>query len=156
VPRRPPLIAAAAGLILAAGCGGSGPVRITPPQPPASVVAQCEALDRLLPAKLVGLDGRRTSPKSSLTRAWGTPAITLTCGAPKPAGYRPTSSSTLAVDNVLWFETVQGNKVTWTAIRGGHGGGPTVFVALAVPRAYPAAEAFLTTLAAPLKAAIPR
>ena len=152
MPRRSPLIAIAAGL-LAAGCGATGPVGITPPHPIASIEQRCEALGRVLPAKLVGLDARRTSPHSPLTHAWGTPAVTLACGVPKPSGYRPNASSTLAVNNLLWFETIQGSKVIWTAIRPGTTKASTMYVQLSVPRAYPAADAFLTALTGTIKAA---
>jgi hypothetical protein len=101
------------------------------------------------------LRARTTSPPSSLTFAWGSPAVTLSCGVSKPAGYSPSSSEVLVVDGVRWFQQVESALVVWTAIRPSAAAGRSIFIALRVPKHYTASDAFLTALAAPLKTALP-
>jgi hypothetical protein len=134
------------------GCA-TGAVDVTPPQPAKAVVALCERLAQRLPDTLVGLHSRDTAPPSPLTHAWGSPAVTLSCGVPKPAGYNPKAASVLAVDSVVWTWRSQGHAQVWTAILPRPGHQPDVYVALTIPRDYPAGDAFLVTLARPLKAA---
>lgn len=55
-----------------------------------------------LPAELVGQSGRETDPESTVTAAWGEPAITVRCGVPDPAALTPTSEL-ITVNGVDWF-----------------------------------------------------
>jgi hypothetical protein len=118
------------------------------------VVESCDRLGDALPAHLSGLEVRSTRPRSSLTHAWGSPAVTLTCGVPRPAGYAPRSTSTLGVNGVQWFQQVGSNTVTWTAIRPSPLAPAPIYVQLVIPKHYQAAEAFLTALAEPLKSSL--
>ncbi|HVT21178.1 MAG TPA: DUF3515 family protein [Mycobacteriales bacterium] len=133
----------------------SGKVAITPPDAAGPVVQQCDHLGNQVPDRLGGLPARRTTPLSSLTFAWGSPAVTLSCGAPKPPGYSPTSSQTLSVNGVRWYQQVESSAVVWTAIRPGPQPAGHIYVALRVPTHYTASDRFLTALAAPLKKALP-
>ena len=54
-----------------------------------------------------------------------------------------------------WYQVVGASAVVWTAIRPGPVARSSVFVELAVPTHYQAADAFLVALAAPIKAALP-
>jgi hypothetical protein len=152
LPRTPSRVAATVTLVAvaAAGCTAAA-VSIDPPRPSGLTVEGCDRLGADLPDSLGGLKVRPTKPRSSLTHAWGSPAVTLSCGVPKPSGYRPDSSSTLSVDNVQWFEQVGKDNVTWTAVRPTPLSPNRIYVALIVPKKYPQGAAFLTALAGPLK-----
>jgi hypothetical protein len=107
------------------GCG-SGAVEAPVPRPPAEVAARCRALHDRLPQKVHGFARRATTPKSPLVTAWGSPAIVIRCGMPRPAALKPTS------------ELVVVNGVSW----------------LGVPADQPPGDV-LIELAGPIKAAIP-
>jgi hypothetical protein len=112
-------------------------------------------LGNQVPDHLGGLRARKTSPASSLTFAWGSPPVTLTCGVSKPTGYSPSSSQTLDVDGVRWFQQVESAVVVWTAIRPASTPHARIYVALRVPTHYTAGDVFLTALARPLEIALP-
>jgi hypothetical protein len=147
----------AAGIVVlavgAAGCTASA-VPVPPPHPNGLTVESCDRLGTALPDSLGGLKVRPTKPRSSLTHAWGSPAVTLSCGVPTPTGYRPDSSSTLSVDNVQWFEQVDKSYVTWTAVRPTPLSPSRIYVALMVPKKYAQGANFLTALARPLKSTL--
>jgi hypothetical protein len=130
-------------------------VAITPPNPAGAVLAQCDHLGNQVPDRLDGLRPRKTKPLSSLTFAWGSPAVTLSCGVPKPAGYSPKSSAVLQVNGVSWYQQIEADAVVWTAIRPGPGRVGHIYVALRVPQRYTASDSYLTALAKPLKTALP-
>ncbi|HVW81252.1 MAG TPA: DUF3515 family protein [Mycobacteriales bacterium] len=137
----------------AAACSWSS-VSVTPPHPNVLVASRCEGLAAVLPDTLAGLKRRPTTPKSPLIHAWGSPAVTLACGVPAPAGYHAASTPTLSVDNVQWYEQVGKAAVTWTAIRPTPLSAHRIYVALAVPKSYQQGASFLTALTTPLKAAL--
>ena len=64
-----------------------------------------------LPDKLLDLDARTTSPASAQVKAWGSPAIILRCGVPRPPDLVVASSQTVfyitggqaAGNSVLWL-----------------------------------------------------
>ncbi|HWC34799.1 MAG TPA: DUF3515 family protein [Mycobacteriales bacterium] len=147
-----PAVAGAA--MLVAACS-SGAVSVTPPNPVGSVLEKCDHLSNPLPDRLGGLRARRTTPASPLTFAWGSPAITLTCGVPKPVGYSASSSQVLEVDGVRWYQQVEPAAVVWTAIRPGPEPAGSIYVTLRVPTHYTSSDGFLTALAQPLKTALP-
>jgi hypothetical protein len=118
------------------------------------VAERCAHLGNVLPPRLESLRPRVISPRSPLVHAWGSPAIVLTCGVPRPANYSPTSSETTAVDSVRWFEQRESDTVVWTALRpSGHG--QTINVRLEVPTSYDGQGAYLVDLAPALKSALP-
>jgi Protein of unknown function (DUF3515) len=128
---------------------------VHPPAPTGAVAEQCAHLGNLLPERLESLRPRVISPRSPLAHAWGSPAVILTCGVKRPAGYSPTSSETTAVNGVLWFQQAGAKIVTWTAIRTVTRGVPPIYLQLQVPTHYQAQGAFLVDLAGPLKTALP-
>jgi hypothetical protein len=137
-----------------AGCT-AGSVSVHPPTPTGAVAEQCAHLGNALPGRIESLRPRVISPRSSLVHAWGSPAVVLTCGVGRPAGYSASSAELAEVDGVSWFEQRPGNVVVWTTFRPSDGSGPTVNVQLMVPTHYQAQGAFLVDLAQPLKTALP-
>lgn len=130
-----------------AGCG-AGVVEAPVPTPPASVVRLCTALHGRLPQRLHGRPRRATTPRSPLVTAWGSPAIVVRCGVPRPSGLRPTSE--LAVlDGVSWLALPPDRPVTFTAV------GRRAYVEVTVPPKYNPPGDVLLELAAPIKAALP-
>lgn len=136
-----------AALLLVAGCG-VGAVQVPVPSPPAAIARMCHTLRDRLPGRLHGQPRRATEPSSALVTAWGSPAIALRCGVPRPAGLQPTSE--LAVlDGVSWLAEPPDRPVTFTAV------GRRAYVEVTVPPAYAPAANVLIDLAAPIKAALP-
>jgi hypothetical protein len=134
---------------VATGCEGSV-LRVTPPQPANDLVPVCNRLNDQLPNLLERLQSRPTRPRSPLVHAWGnTRPVVLRCGVPTPHGYSESSPQTALVDNVAWFQQVQGDHVVWTAIR------KSVNVELTVPTHYQAQGAFLVDIGSAISATIP-
>ena len=109
----------------------------------------CARLVDYLPPRLDGHRSRVISPVTPLTHAWGTPAIVMRCGVPRPSGYSPESAQTTDVDGVLWYQQVQGDIVRWTAIR------HDTNVELLVPTSYDAQGGLLVELGHAIKQRIP-
>jgi len=141
-------------MLVASGCT-HGTFTVTPPNPSGQVQQLCDHLGNQLPPTLAALPSRVVNPRSPLTHAWGSPPVVLRCGVPAPTGYRPSSASTTAINGVRWYQVVGDRAVVWTAIRPGPVAHSSVFVELAVPTHYPAADAFLVALANPIKVALP-
>jgi hypothetical protein len=139
--------AAAVLLTLLAGCG-AGAVQVPLPRPDAATAALCKKLHDRLPQKLHGRSRRTTTPSSPLVTAWGSPAIVLRCGVPRPVALQPTSE--LAVLNgVSWLGVPTERPVTFTAV------GRRAYVEVTVPRAYEPPGDVLIELADPIKAMVP-
>jgi hypothetical protein len=135
--------------VLATGCEGSV-LNVPPPQPLNSAVPVCNRLNDQLPNLLEHLQSRPTRPRSPLVHAWGNVhPVVLRCGVPDPAGYSDNSPQTAKVNDVTWFQQVQGDHVVWTAIR------TSVNVELTVPTHYDAQGAFLVDVGDAISAAIP-
>ena len=119
--------------------------------PPAAAAARdaCVRFDAALPARLNDLQGRRTSPASDLTAAWGEPPVVLRCGLGLPEGFR-TGASITEIDGVAWFQQVAGSRVTWTTVD------RLTQVQLIVPTSYQEQGAFLVDLATAIKTALPQ
>ncbi len=148
---RPPAVlvaaAALAPVLAVAGCG-AGAVEAPVPRPPASVARLCDGLRARLPQRLHGQSRRATTPRSPLVTAWGSPAIVVRCGVPRPSGLKKTSE--LAVlDGVSWLALPPDRPVTFTAV------GRRAYVEVTVPPKYTPQGDVLIELAAPIKAAIP-
>jgi hypothetical protein len=142
-----------AAVLVLAGCSLAA-VTVHPPAPTGSVAEQCAHLGNALPQRIESLRPRVISPRSPLVHAWGNPAVVLTCGVVKPAGYSAATAQLADVNGVSWFEQQQGNQVVWTTLRPAESG-PTVNVQLVVPTHYQAQGAFLVDFAQPLKTALP-
>lgn len=90
-------------VVLLAGACGSSPVAIqTPEGLPAADQQACEEFVAALPDTLAGEDKREIEPSDALGAAYGDPAITVSCGVPKPADFNETSSCEVE-DGVGWF-----------------------------------------------------
>ncbi|GAA0576575.1 DUF3515 domain-containing protein [Actinomadura livida] len=139
-----PLLVAALALV-AAACGG-GAVQVPVPQPDAATQRLCEGLR--LPANVHGQERRDTSPESPLTAAWGSPAIALRCGVPRPASLRPTSEL-VTINGIDWFGYPADRPVTFTAVA------RQAYVEVTVPPKYNPAGDVLIELGPAIKATIP-
>lgn len=129
------------------GCG-AGAVEVPAPRPPATVARLCHALGDRLPQKVHGRARRTTTPKSPLVTAWGSPAIVVRCGVPRPAALKPTSQLGV-VNGVNWLGVPADRPVTFTAV------GRLAYAEVTVPAAYDPPGDVLIELAGPIKAAIP-
>jgi hypothetical protein len=83
-----------------------------------------------------------------LTTAWGSPAIALRCGVPRPAAMRP-ASELVTVNGVSWFPQPPDRPVTFTAV------GRRAYVEVTVPAKYAPPGDVLIELTAAIKAALP-
>jgi hypothetical protein len=133
--------------VAVSGCG-AGAVEAPAPRPPAEVAARCRDLNGRLPQKVHGEARRATTPKSPLVTAWGSPAIVVRCGMPRPAALKPTSEL-VVVNGVSWLGVPVDRPVTFTAV------GRLGYVEVTVPAAYQPPGDVLIELAGPIKAAIP-
>jgi hypothetical protein len=134
-------------LLVLAGCG-AGAVEAPVPRPPAGVVRLCDALGGRLPVKVHGRSRRATTPRSSLVTAWGSPAIVVRCGMPRPTALQPTSEL-VDVNGISWLPVPPDRPVTFTAV------GRQAYVEVTVPAAYQPAGDVLIELTPAIKAAIP-
>jgi hypothetical protein len=132
--------------LLVAGCG-SGAVRIPPPSPDPAVARLCQGLR--LPEKVLGEERRDTSPESPLTAAWGSPAIALRCGVPRPAALTP-DAQLVTVNGVDWFGQPADRPVTFTAVS------RQAYVEVTVPAKYSPPGDVLIELGRTISATIPR
>jgi hypothetical protein len=134
-----------------AGCGGSsGPLAVATPSPARQVAVFCGHLHDALPAHLDGRAKTTVSPKSSLTAAWGDPAVVLRCGVGKPHALRPTSEL-ITIDKVAWFLDETHDAYVFTTY------GRVAFVEVRVPTsvAREKATAPLVDLARPVSTSVP-
>ena len=136
--------------LLAAGPTGCGPgaVEVPPPAPGPATVRLCGTLHDRLPAKVHDQSRRATRPESGLTMAWGSPAIALRCGVPRPAAMRQ-ASELVTVNGISWFPQPQNRPVTFTAV------GRLAYVEVTVPASYAPQGDVLVELTAAIKAALP-
>ncbi|MDI2129312.1 DUF3515 family protein [Yinghuangia seranimata] len=150
---------AAAGLLTAylVGRGGDDTVHIAVPQPPPGRIGEvCHELYAKLPADVLGGKRRDSAPVSELTAAWGSPAVVLRCGVPKPVSLRPSdprydpSQNSVGVNGVRWVFTTEGpgKALQFTTLN------REVNVEVVVPPAYGQAPGVLTAFAEPIKATV--
>ncbi|MET9148692.1 DUF3515 domain-containing protein [Streptomyces sp. NPDC004042] len=141
-----------AALIAAAGCSSSDDsATAAVPSPDPAVAKLCGDLDRALPRKVDGLSRTDPRPASALTAGWGSPAIILRCGVPRPAAMNDPDADGAEVDGVGWLLEKQADgsfrftttlrrayvEVSLPASRTGHGAAPLVHLAPAVKKAIP-------------------
>lgn len=130
-----------------AGCGaGAVEVPVTAPDPAAARL--CEGLRDRLPDTLRGEERRETRPASATTAAWGSPAIALRCGVPRPPAMRQTSEL-VTVNGIAWFPQPPDRPVTFTAL------GRRAYVEVTVPATYAPPGDVLIELTGAIKAALP-
>lgn len=141
-----------AALIAAAGCSSSDDsATAAVPSPDTAVTKLCRNLDRNLPRKVDGLSRQDPRPASALTAGWGSPAIILRCGVPRPAEMNDPDADAAEVNGVTWLLQKQGDgsfhftttlrlayvEVTIPAKRTDRGVAPLVDLAPAVKKAIP-------------------
>lgn len=136
-----------------AGCSSADDsVHAAVPGPGAAVTRLCQNLDKALPRKVDGQDRGDPEPASALTAAWGSPAIILRCGVPRPTEMNDPDADGAEVDGVGWLiqKRKDGSYLFTTTLR-------KAYVEVAVPAKRAAADgsAALVDLAGPIKKAIP-
>ncbi|MBX6391076.1 MAG: DUF3515 family protein [Frankia sp.] len=91
--------------LVAAGCGGGGPVEVTgAPTPTAEAATACRALLDALPDSLGdGLDRREARPADVFAAAYGSRPALLTCGATGVSPSYAPDATLSDVDCVGWF-----------------------------------------------------
>lgn len=138
--------------MLMTSCTGS--VDVDPPDlgtdaPSAGSLEACADLSNKLPDELAGQASRSTSPPSTLTAAWGDPAVIVRCGVPRPTALTA-SSQLVSVDGVDWLaeELTAGYLFTAT--------GRASYVEVSVPDDYAPEIGPVTELSPLVAAAIPQ
>jgi hypothetical protein len=135
-----------AAMILSA-CGLDA-VRVPLPSPDAATAGHCRALHQRLPQRLHGQPRRATRPESVLVAAWGTPAIALRCGVPRPRTLTPTAEVAV-VDGLSWLPEPPGRPARFTTV------GLRGYVEVTVPPAYAPPAGVIGELGPSIKAALP-
>lgn len=124
---------------------------VSPPHPGAAARKACHALSAKLPEKVDGQSRVKTDPKSALTAAWGSPAITLRCGVGLPDAYSPTAQL-FTVNGVAWLPVPQGaNPPTRFYVMGRR-----AYIELSVPKERSPAANALVDVGHAVKAADPK
>ncbi|MBK3385932.1 DUF3515 domain-containing protein [Streptomyces albidoflavus] len=104
--RRRSLRSAAAALLLAAvaGCSSTGgrPAAAVP-GPDSATATLCHKLDDRLPQRVAGMERNDPEPESALTAGWGSPAIILRCGVPRPGAMNDPDAEGVEADGVGWL-----------------------------------------------------
>ena len=91
-------------------------VRVDPPPAlPEAAQRACRELIAALPTTLGDRPARPVDSSSPYVAAWGEPPVTLRCGVPKPAAYRP-DSQVYDISGVRWFPVPRGAGTTWTVL----------------------------------------
>lgn len=162
MPRLTYAVPLAATLALLTACslpfGDSGPVEIETAKLGADARSACDAVLDAAPSTFVGLTAREVTPTSATGRAWGSPAVLLTCETSMPEEFTP-GASCEEVNGVGWYVPIAqfsdlSQDLTIYTI------GREPVVKLRVPADYRDNTAFaadaLVTLSDPVKAGIPQ
>lgn len=142
------LAAAAAYGFATSGSGDDGTVAVPVPDP--LTAGYCRALHDALPPKVEGLSRHDPRPVSDLTAGWGSPAIVLRCGVPRPAVDDDQNADGVEVDGVGWsIEPGSGGSMRLTTTL------RSAYVEVTLPKKYAADLGPLTDLAEPVKRTVP-
>jgi hypothetical protein len=121
------------------------PVDVPPVTPEAD--ASCPALMGKLPLELTGEPSRRVQSDTPYAYAWGDPAIVLTCGVDRPAGY-VVGASAIQINGVQWYvDTEDPDTTVWTTVD------RPVYVQVTLPASVDSAP--VTALTTPVAQALP-
>lgn len=115
-------------LLLTASCSG-GAVRVVPPTPGPAAAQACKRLR--LPEKIEGRERRETEPSTPYVAVWGSPAIALRCGVPRPAD--PDSGlieRVVTIDGLDWLPEDSDRPAVWTLV------GRAAYVEVTIPPRY--------------------
>lgn len=127
-----------AGTITLASC--AGPVQVHEPEVDDRTRQVCTGVIASLPRTVV--DNPRRETTGTLSAAWGSPPITLTCGIPRPAAMT-TDTRCFEVNGVGWYAEEGHGGWLFTTI------GREVHIQLGVPVEYaPEADALVDVAAA--------
>ncbi|GAB3675188.1 hypothetical protein GCM10027589_45300 [Actinocorallia lasiicapitis] len=85
-----------------------------PPAPEGKAAELCAGLK--LPAKVDGHDRRDTDPQSPYVSAWGSPAIALRCGVPRPVNADGIIGDVVDIDGLPWLPEAGDRPATWTLV----------------------------------------
>jgi hypothetical protein len=139
--------------VLAAGCGGQGPVRIDAAPPSRADDQPCRELLESLPETVADLPARDVEPADAWGAAWGDPAVVLMCGSEPPAGFGRTSACT-SVNGVDWYipqEQIEGGgDITMTTVDRAQ------YVRVELPAEHFPPAAAMADLAGPVRQALRR
>jgi hypothetical protein len=137
--------------------GRGDAVAVAAPAPEnSSTATKCAALTKAAPQTVADQSRRPTNPASTLTAAWGDPAIILRCGVPEPTmlkpgspNYDPTADATF-LNGVSWLIEKTSNGYKFTAYQ------RAVYVEVDVPAAYQPETNALVDLSQAVIDTIPR
>jgi hypothetical protein len=107
-----------AGLLLLAPACSSADERAEAavPAPGKKVAGLCRALDEALPGAVVDQDRSDPEPRSEFTAGWGSPAIILRCGIPRPPVMNDPDATTVEIEGVGWVvEELEGGAHRFTS-----------------------------------------
>jgi hypothetical protein len=141
-------IAVAGVAVLLSACSSALPVPPPDPAPSGAAAYACAAMRGGLPDEVDSAKVTAVKPSSPYTSAWGSPAIVLRCGVPKPAALTPTSQL-LVVDGVSWLPEQLTKGYLFTTV------GLAVNVEVSVPDAYSPEANALADISPAIKAVVP-
>jgi Protein of unknown function (DUF3515) len=123
---------------------------VATPSPAGLANVACGHLHGALPRRLDGRPTSTVTPRSTLTAAWGDPAVVLRCGVGKPLSLRLTSEL-IEINGVRWFLHETHDAYVFTTY------GRVAFVEVSVPKSVPREQATapLVDLARPVTTSVP-
>ncbi|GAA3197102.1 hypothetical protein GCM10010468_08070 [Actinocorallia longicatena] len=121
-------------------------MKVPAPSPQAEAASLCDGLK--LPSSVDGQKRRDTDPASPYVAAWGSPAIALRCGVPRPSGSDGLIGQVVEINGLQWMPEEGDRPATWTLV------GRKAYVEITIPGKYtpegrPAGDV-LTEFTAPL------
>lgn len=122
------------------------PVAMDAPELSERATVVCRALVSQLPTSLRGLDMRPVTAGPEQNAAFGDPAVTVSCGAPK-ASYRQTDQL-FQLNRVCWHQVDRPDATEWTTVD------REVPVRVTVPKAYEAPGQWTTALSTTVAATV--
>jgi hypothetical protein len=111
-------VAGVAGLLLTASACFSADDRAVAavPAPGEEAAGLCRALDEALPEAVVDEERSDPEPRSAYTAGWGSPAIILRCGIPRPPVMSDPDAASVEIDGVAWVvEELEGGAHRFTS-----------------------------------------
>lgn len=155
-PRRSLALPLLAVLITAVGCSSSDDsASVAVPSPKGETARLCRALHAELPGTVDGLKRRTADPASDFTAVWGSPAVQLRCGVPKPdvltrgsEHYNPMQDAA-EINGVEWVFEEQDDGYRFTTVL------RRAYVEVTVPGKYAPEVDVLTDLASAVKKTVP-
>jgi hypothetical protein len=103
-------------LLLAPACSSADDrAEAAVPAPGKEVAGHCRALDEALPGTVVDEDRSDPDPQSEFTAGWGSPAIILRCGIPRPPVMSDPDQVPVEIEGVRYvMEELEGGAYRFT------------------------------------------